>query len=237
MPRKLLTPVSIGVFILGIAMVVWSLTRGSDSSAAPSDSRVTSTVSLAADSATDASDPFASTPSSDSIPDSSSGAASPSRSPVATTATAGASTSGTSPSVAPPAATVRPLTPAAPVVETTVVTAAPLSIPPVVVTPAVVAPPACLSFADCAQKLFSTWLEGGSGSRTRALNYGTPAAVSALFERRTIGVTWDPTVYRSTSFKYVAVAISRPGESDGSGIEFLFTSGQSGYKVQSVVWF
>jgi hypothetical protein len=80
--------------------------------------------------------------------------------------------------------------------------------------------------------MFTEWLSGGSGARTRALSYGTSAAVSALFERRTIGVTWDPTVRRSTALKYVAAASSHP-----KSIEFIFTSGQSGYKVQSVEWY
>ncbi|MFM8857908.1 MAG: hypothetical protein ACKOI2_12050 [Actinomycetota bacterium] len=124
-------------------------------------------------------------------------------------------------------------------VETTVVTAAPLSVPPVAVTPAIVEPPACSSYADCAQKLFTEWLNGGSGARTRAQSFGTSAAVSALFERRTIGVTWDPTVRRSTALKYVATGtVTVPGSDRGStAIEFVFTSGQSGYKVQSVAWF
>jgi hypothetical protein len=109
-------------------------------------------------------------------------------------------------------------------------------IPPVAVTPALVAPPACSSYADCAQKLFTEWRIGGSGARTRALSYGTSSAVNALFELRTIGVTWDPTVYRSTALKYVASGtVTSTGNS--KAIEFVFTSGQSGYKVQSVAWF
>jgi hypothetical protein len=105
-------------------------------------------------------------------------------------------------------------------------------IPPVAVTPALVAPPACSSYADCAQKLFTEWRIGGSGARTRALSYGTSSAVNALFELRTIGVTWEPTLIRISATKYIAAASSHP-----KSIEFLFTAGQSGYKVQSVAWF
>jgi hypothetical protein len=53
---------------------------------------------------------------------------------------------------------------------------------------------------------------------------------------RTVGVAWEPTVFRSTALKYVASGTSA-FTAMAKGIEFVFTSGQSGYKVQSVAWF
>lgn len=221
MARKWITPVSIIVFILGIGMVVWSLSRTSGSTTSPTqESSVTSVGASDSDTSSTSTTTGGATPTL--VPGSSSTASS--------TATTRAPSSSSAPTSVVPSVTVRPVSPGASAVVTT--TLAPLSVPPLALTPGVVAPPACVSFADCAQKMFSEWLAGGTGARTRAQNYGTPEAVRALFEFRTIGVVWNPTVIRSTSLKWVAAATSHP-----KGIEFNFTSGQTGFKVQSVVWY
>ena len=147
------------------------------------------------------------------------------------------------PTTAAPSVTVRPMTPGGGSIAPTTVappTAAPLSIPPVAVTPAIVEPPACSSYRDCAQKLFNAWQSSDRDAKTQALNFGTREAVNALFYVRSIGVTWDPTVRRSTALKYVATGtVTATGWEDrgSKSIEFVFTRGQSGYKVQSVEFF
>ena len=237
MSRKWFGPVSVVIFVLGIAMVVWSTTRGggttsSDGSDVGSSfAASSSTSSLMAD----GSAPMTSVDSTGT--DTAGGAVtSPSGASATTVPGPAPATLGAPPSSTPTAPTLRSLPPVSVTPLAPSTTALSPVIPPLAVTPGTVVAPSCSSFADCAQKLFTEWLSGGSGARTRALNYGTSSAVNALFELRTIGVTWGPTVYRSTALKYVASGtVTSTGNS--KAIEFVFTSGQSGYKVQSVVWF
>lgn len=229
-----MTPVSIIVFVLGIAMVVWSLTRSGDSttSTVPDRSVVSEEDADSGSSGTAIAQGSMSTPDSTAATASSGVTVSSSATTPAPTRAPG---SPSTPTTVAPSVTVRPLSPGAGAgAGAATTTVAPLSIPPLVATPGTIAPAACTSFKDCAQKLFDAWESSDRNAKTQALNYATPEAVNTLFYVRTIGVVWEPTVFRSTALKYVASGtVTTTGRA--KAIEFIFTSGQSGYKVQSVV--